>query len=125
MNKRSTSGRILVWIGRIYGEQGKWKPAEDSFRQAATMADEVPMANLGLGVTLLKTGAPVSDALVPLRTAWEKGANEPEVLLAWGVALALNGQLIEGRDYVRQALAQWPPSPGLDRVAKELDIKPQ
>ena len=120
--KRKDTGKLLVWSGRVKAEQGRWKEALEDFKKAVTYDDCVSLANLGLGVSLLKTGAPVADTIVPLRTAWEKGANEPEVLLAWGVALALNGQLEEGRSCVADALNRWPRTPSLDRVAKELGL---
>ena len=123
VRSRKPSGKAHTWIGRIYAEQGKWKQAEEAFRLAMSYSDSVGLANLGLGVALLKSNANPMEALIPLRTAWEQGRNEPEVLLAWGIVLALVGEVEEGKKYVQEVLLMWPPSPSLDRVAREFGIK--
>lgn len=122
---RTPSAKAHTWMGRIHAEQGKWKQAEESFRAALRHDDTAGLANLGLGVVLLKGGASPLEALGPLRAAWEQGRREPEILLAWGVALALIGEVEEGRGHIRQVLAIWPPSPGLERLAREFGIDPK
>jgi tetratricopeptide (TPR) repeat protein len=125
IRRRRASGRAWVWSGRTQAEMGRWKPAEKAFIEATKYPDAVAMANLGLGVVLLHNNAAPSQALAPLRVAWEKAPDEPEVLYAYGVALALSGKLDEGRGYVSHALDLWPATPALQRVARELGIKPR
>ena len=120
--QRRPSGRAYTWLGRIHAEQGRWRQAEEAFRLAISYQDSVGLANLGLGVVLLKGGAAPMEALGPLRTAWEGGQHEPEILLAWGVALALIGEMEEGRSHVRRALEAWPETPGLQRLAREMGL---
>lgn len=122
MIARRPSAKAYTWIGRIHAEQGNWKRAEEAFRTALEHDETAGLANLGLGVVLLKGGANPMDALGPLRTAWEQGRREPEILLAWGVALALIGEIEEGRRHIQEVLAIWPPSPGLERLAREFRI---
>jgi tetratricopeptide (TPR) repeat protein len=125
IRRRKASGRAAVWNGRILAEMGRWKPAEQAFIEATKYPDAVAMANLGLGVALLHNNAAPSQALAPLRVAWEKAPDEAEVLYAYGVALALVGKLEDGRQYASQALGKWPATPALQRVARELGIKPR
>lgn len=120
--KRRTTGRTWVWIGRIQAEMGRWRPAEQAFAEGTKYADAEGMANLGVGVVRLRSNAAPTQALAPLRVAWEKAPEEPAVLYAYGVALALSGDLDQGRKHVRQALDQWPAAASLQRVAKELGI---
>lgn len=120
--KRKTTGRTWVWIGRIQSELARWRPAEQAFAEATRYEDAQWMANLGVGVVRLRGNAAPTEALAPLRAAWEKAPDEPEVLYAYGVALALTGDLDQGRRCVAQALEQWPATANLQRVAKELGI---
>lgn len=123
IKQRHPSGKAHAWVGRICAEQKKWKPAEEAFRVATTYDDAIDIANLGLGVVLLKRGADPLEALMPLRTAWEHGQGQPDILLAWGVVLALVGEVDEGRRYVARALMMLPDSPGRDALAREFGIR--
>lgn len=124
IRKRRPSARAYTWQGRIYAELGQWEQAETAFRLATSYPDADSTAYLGLGVVLLRSGADPAEALGPLRTAWEQGQDEPEVLLAWGVVLALVGEVEEGKRYVSQALSLWPPSPALRPLAREFGLEP-
>jgi len=121
--ERRPSGKAYAWIGRIHAEQRKWKLAEEAFRVALTYDDAEGIANLGLGVILLKSGAEAAEALGPLRTALEELPGQREVLVAWGVALALIGETDEARKYIIRALPMFPPSPGRDVIAKEFGLR--
>lgn len=124
IRKRRPSARAYTWQGRIYAELGQWEQAETAFRVATSYPDADNTAYLGLGVVLLRSGAGPAEALGPLQVAWEKGEDEPEVLLAWGVALALIGEVEEGKRYVSHALSLWPPSPALRPLALEFGLEP-
>lgn len=121
--QRSPSGEAYTWLGRIYGEQEKWKQAEEAFRVALSYEDVRGIANLGLGIVLLKSGADPSAAVPVLRAAAEELPGEPEVALAWGVAQALTGQEEKGAQCVARALALLPPSPGRQALAEQFGLK--
>lgn len=124
IRKRRPSARAYIWLGRIHAELGQWEQAQTAFRVATSYPDADNTAYLGLGVVLLRSGAGPAEALGPLRAAWEQGQDEPEVLLAWGVVLALIGEVEEGKRYVSQALSLWPPSPALRPLALEFGLEP-
>ncbi len=120
--QRQPSGTAYSWIGRIYAEQKKWSQAEKAFRVALSYDDVQGIANLGLGVVLLKSGAEPDKARVPLQIARYELAGQPEALMAWGVLLVLEGDEEGGKRYVNRAVALLPASPGRDAVAKEFGI---
>lgn len=122
MHQRRPSGKSQCWLGRILGEQGKWKLAEEAFRSAISYQDAIGTANLGLGVVLLKSGADPAAAIPPLRVAREKLGEDPTALLALGVALVLAGQEQEGKSHVRRALEMLEPSPATEKISRELGL---
>lgn len=121
--QRSPSGLSYTWLGRIYGEQAKWKQAEEAFRVALSYPDVRGIANLGLGIVLLKSGADPATALPVLYSALQILPEEPEVVLAWGVVQAITGQQEKGARNVARALAVLPPSPGRQAVAQQFGIQ--
>ncbi len=122
IRRRKPSGKVNAWIGRILAEQGKLKQAQEAFEAAIGFTDATPMANLGLGVVMLKAGAGPLEALLPLRLAWDSSADLPEVALAWTVVLALIGETAEAKRRAKEALTAWPDSEPIQHVAKELGV---
>lgn len=122
LQQRDPSGIAYTWLGRVYGEQGKWKQAEEAFRVALSYEDVHAVANLGLGIVLLKSGADPQKALQPLQAALAQLPGDPEMLVVWGIALVLNGRAQEGTDQVSLGLAELPQSPVRTALAKELRI---
>jgi len=122
--ERKPSGKAYSWVGRIQAEQRRWKPAEEAFRTALSYDDSLGIANLGLGVVLLRSGAEATASLLALRTAWEHLQDMPEAVLAWGIQLGLIGEVQEGKRYVASALSVMPDSPGTQALAKEFGLVP-
>ena len=123
--RRKPSSKASTWVGRIQSEEGRLKEAEEAFRSAAGLADATALANLGLGVALLRNNANPLDALVPLRTAWERAPDQPETWTAWAAELSLVGETAEAAKRLQEALVMWPDNQPLQHVAALLAPKPQ
>jgi len=121
-NTRRPSGRTHTWLGRIYAEQTKWAEAEQSFRVALSYGDSRGLANLGLGVVMLRNGADAAVAVAPLSAAVASGQAQAEAVLALGISQCLAGDLTSGKKNVRVALQMMSLTPELERAAKELGI---
>ena len=77
------------------------------------------------GGALLRNNANPLDALVPLRTAWERAPDQPETWTAWAAELSLVGETAEAAKRLQEALVMWPDNQPLQHVAALLAPKPQ
>jgi tetratricopeptide (TPR) repeat protein len=107
----------LAWI--LANERLDPSRALEVARRAAALAPEDPAVLDTLGWAAIRAGAP-ADGVPALRRAWEI-TGDPEVRAHLGIALAESGNVVEGRQHVRAALAARASLASLPEVGKWSD----
>jgi tetratricopeptide (TPR) repeat protein len=107
----------LAWI--LANERLDPARALEVARRAAALAPEDPAVLDTLGWAAIRAGAP-ADGVPSLRRAWEI-TGDPEVRAHLGIALAESGNVVEGRQHVRAALAARASLASLPEVGKWSD----
>ncbi len=93
--------------GDILGQRGDWVGAQKAYAEAVAIAPDLPAGYYSWGVALARRGE-LSNALVKLRAANQRGPHWADPLKAWGDVLARQGHWKEALGKYDQALKYAP-----------------